>query len=133
MNYGSSLVGLQLYPYQEDGVQWMMKREAASDKPGGLLLDDCGLGKTPQVIATLSRNPLPLTLIVVPVNLIKQWKAQLETWTPQICIAIFHGPQKPRQESVSVADYFYSLSTFCSSNSSSSSMQRRPPLVVITS
>lgn len=82
---------LTLFPHQVDGTKWMLKREKSSRFPGGLLLDDCGLGKTPQVIHVMSENPKPLTLIVAPVNIIKQWKDQLHRWVPHFKVIMCHG------------------------------------------
>lgn len=83
---------LHLFPHQEEGVAWMIAREQSARCPGGLLLDDCGLGKTPQVIATMMRNPQPLTLVVVPVNIVKQWAHQLARWS-EFRVLIHHGPR----------------------------------------
>lgn len=89
---------LVLYPHQEKGVEWMVNRENCQKCPGGLLLDDCGLGKTPQVIATLVRNPQKATLVVAPVNILKQWQAQLYRWAPHFKVLLFHGlPTKDKQ------------------------------------
>lgn len=114
-------MSLVLYPYQEEGVKWMTERENA--KPaGGLLLDECGLGKTAQVIATLVKNPQPKTLVVVPVNLMQQWKDQLAQWAPEHAVLIFHGPQ-PAIRRRPVMKYLYDLAE------SSAAL----PLIVITS
>ena len=44
---------------------------------GGLIADEMGLGKTIQIIALIHANPLPTTLIVVPVALLAQWHEAL--------------------------------------------------------
>lgn len=87
--------GLVLYEYQEGGVKWMLERERCTRHKAGLLLDECGLGKTPQMCATLMRNPQPNTLLVLPVNLISQWKAALKQWAPHFRVAVFHGADVP--------------------------------------
>lgn len=84
-------MSLELFPHQEDGVSWMISRENCEKCPGGLLLDDCGVGKTPQVIATLAKNPQKLTLIVAPVNILSQWVAQLHRWVPEFKVILYHS------------------------------------------
>ena len=44
---------------------------------GGLIADEMGLGKTIQIISLINANPLPTTLIVVPVALLAQWHEAL--------------------------------------------------------
>lgn len=71
--------GIEYLPHQEEGVRWMMAREAdgAAVCRGGILADDMGLGKTFQTIG-LMRNGLPLrTLIVCPPALIAGWTEEL--------------------------------------------------------
>ena len=72
-------------------MSWMINRENCGKCAGGLLLDDCGVGKTPQVIATLARNPQKTTLIVAPVNILSQWKAQLHRWLPDAKVLLYHS------------------------------------------
>ncbi len=116
-----SCENLQLYPYQEQGVDWMIAREHCPIRPSGLLLDECGIGKTPQMISTMWRNPQPLTLVILPVNLIKQWEAQLQKWVPEMNIFIFHGSHRKRHLKESALEFFQSFQ-----------IQGRP-LVVLTS
>ena len=47
--------GLVLLPHQEEGVAWMVNREHCAKCPGGLLLDDCGLGKEGQLFRPRAR------------------------------------------------------------------------------
>jgi len=83
-------MSLTLFPHQEEGVEWMLRREHCNKCAGGLLMDDCGVGKTPQIIATLMRNPQATTLIVAPVNILKQWQAQLHRWVPDFKVLLYH-------------------------------------------
>jgi SNF2 family DNA or RNA helicase len=123
---------LQLYPYQEQGVNWMLEREHCTIRPSGLLLDECGIGKTPQMISTMYRNPQPLTLVILPVNLIKQWEAQLQKWVPDMNILIFHGAaanqkrQTPKGQTTkeSALEFFQSFQQ---------GDKQEKPLVVLTS
>ena len=72
---------IEFLAHQEQGVRWMMSREAV-DAPicrGGILGDDMGLGKTFQTIGLL-RNGLPLrTLIICPPALIAGWTEELRS------------------------------------------------------
>lgn len=67
-----------LHPHQVDGVRWLLEKELAGYKLGGILGDDPGLGKTIQIAALIYGNkgqcPVETTLIVVPVSVLVQWK-----------------------------------------------------------
>lgn len=85
--------GLVLLPHQRDGVAWMVNREKCAKCTGGLLLDDCGLGKTPQTIATMVQNPQPATLIVAPVAVLTQWEKAIRQWAPpSFRVLVMHDP-----------------------------------------
>jgi SNF2 family DNA or RNA helicase len=85
---------LQLFPYQEEGVRWMLSHELSQNnslKPVGLLGDDPGLGKTLQTISLIIGNPVGKTLIVVPVSIIEQWREAIKKIVPKAIIYIHHG------------------------------------------
>ena len=74
--------GFQLFPYQQEGFEWLASRydETAGDHGGGgvLLGDDMGLGKTLQVLSFLSwlrahRRGAGPHLVVAPVGLVTNW------------------------------------------------------------
>lgn len=96
--------GLDLYPHQKAGVAWMLQRESCVKCPGGLLLDDCGVGKTPQVVATLKQNPKATTLIVAPVGILKQWQQQLSRWAPEFDTVIYETPLQSAKHGGSAAN-----------------------------
>lgn len=49
-----------LFPYQKQGLAWMLKQEAAAHGPhGGMLCDEPGVGKTMQGIALIASNQCP--------------------------------------------------------------------------
>lgn len=85
MNMNATLLppraGITYLPHQEEGIQWMLSREAASAPVcrGGILADDMGLGKTFQTIGLLKNSPLTglRTLIVCPPALIAGWTEEL--------------------------------------------------------
>jgi SNF2 family DNA or RNA helicase len=79
------------YQHQVTGVNWMLSKEIegtsfeGAQLRGGILADDMGLGKTIEITGLICENPLPTTLLVVPVALIDQWihvlnAAQITIW-----------------------------------------------------
>lgn len=80
---------VDLLPHQIDSLVWMRDRELMhkpgdrenGDFQGGLLCDDCGLGKTVQVLAFLL-SMLPYgggpTLVLCPASMVGVWKAEIE-------------------------------------------------------
>lgn len=88
-------VSIELFDYQVEGVKWMIERELNIDDnyyTGGLLCDDPGLGKTLQTIVLMLANPVPKTLLVVPISLMEQWRDQIRKVWPEAKIRICHGP-----------------------------------------
>ena len=75
-------IGVTYLSHQEEGIRWMLEREAA-EAPlcrGGVLADDMGLGKTFQTIGLLRNSPFAATwrtLIVCPPALIAGWTEEL--------------------------------------------------------
>jgi SNF2 family DNA or RNA helicase len=79
-----------LPPFQPAGVKWLLERE--KDR-GGFLCDEMGIGKTAQLVATMIRNPLPKTLIVVPKSIVGQWRKEIERFTDGLIpVRLFDGP-----------------------------------------
>ncbi|MFS0864263.1 DEAD/DEAH box helicase [Fredinandcohnia sp. 179-A 10B2 NHS] len=75
-----------LFPYQTEGFRWLKLLDFRN--MGGLLADDMGLGKTVQVIAFLSHlkaiGKIMPSLIIAPLSLLENWKAELLKFCPQI-------------------------------------------------
>lgn len=95
--------GLEEKQHQFEAVRWCVERErdgvlaGAKRCYGGLVADEMGLGKTIEVLGTMAANPLPRTLIVVPLALLRQWESALcrgEAHAP----LIYHGPDKAKLE-----------------------------------
>jgi SNF2 family DNA or RNA helicase len=81
----------ELYPYQKEGVQWLLY--CYLNRLGTILADDMGLGKTAQIIALIAeckaRDILGNTIIVVPNTLIENWRREFDFFCPTI-IPYFH-------------------------------------------
>ena len=73
-----------LRPFQESGVQWLVKRQA------GILADDMGLGKTAQALRALEelirQGAIRSALIVCPKSLLTNWETECERWVPGLTV-----------------------------------------------
>ena len=94
--------GFPLYPYQKEGVTWMLKNELKGlpipegRVKGGLLCDEPGLGKTIQTCATMYGNRVPHTLLIVPGAVIHQWVNAIKQILPDFKIYLHHGSDRCR-------------------------------------
>ncbi len=102
-----SLNGRLFVPYQCDGVRWMLGMEGQESGPkGAMLMDDMGIGKSIQLIATILGNPKPRTLIIVPKSIITQWHEEINRFAPNLTINVFDGPDRKMKEAdVTLAPY----------------------------
>lgn len=64
-----------LFPYQHDGVEWLL------ENPRAILADECGLGKTLQALALIEKVGGRHNLIVCPKTLVSEWFNQCDTWS----------------------------------------------------
>lgn len=83
-----------LYKHQREGVEWLIKREQYVKFPGGLLCDEPGMGKTIQMGACMSLNPVKNTLLILPNAVIGQWYETLRKMLPRASIYIHHSSTK---------------------------------------
>ena len=67
--------GLDLYPFQKAGVDYVLRR------PHALIGDSPGLGKTPMAIVTANEMQTKSVLVVCPANIRLQWAKQIRTWS----------------------------------------------------
>ena len=84
----------ELMPYQQHGVEAFLQNERL------LLADDMGLGKTIQAIAALrilrARGNLASCLVVAPASVLRQWRAELDKWAPEMSAIIVRGSRDDR-------------------------------------
>lgn len=96
------LKGVQLRPYQTKGLQWLIQRHS-SRLTGCVLGDDMGLGKTLQTVSFLlylhsaCRDGL-LSLVVCPLSVTAQWKAELEKIAPDLSVCVYTQGKEERVE-----------------------------------
>ena len=94
-----------LFPYQMEGVQQLMSRDAL------LLADDMGLGKTIQVVAALRilaiQRRIEAALVVVRASLLSQWRQEIRTWAPELRTSTVHGPAVERAYQWSTPAHVY--------------------------
>jgi SNF2 family DNA or RNA helicase len=83
-----------LLDYQLVGAHELVRR------PTLLLADDMGLGKTIQAIAALRAlivaKQVSRALLVVPAGLLRQWRAELRLWAPELRVSTVHGVARDR-------------------------------------
>ncbi|GEM_PF-1376442 len=92
---GRGLLSVPLYPFQAEGVKFLLQRRRA------VLADEMGLGKTIQAIAAarlLSRAGLvSRVLVVCPASLKHQWYGEVKRFTEAEARVVSGGPRE-RQE-----------------------------------
>ena len=110
--------GLEPKSYQREGVEFCLRREAATATAtataplavlGGIIADEMGLGKTIVMMGLIIANLAAYrrTLIVVPVALIAQWVAQIKKTIidtgvkSDLTVVVFHGSTGKRRVELS--------------------------------
>jgi len=101
-----------LYPYQQEGVNWLSFLYASG--LSGLLADDMGLGKTVQVLGFLSQIESDKPhLIIAPTSLIFNWKREWQNFLPDTEVYVHGGkdrckdPLELMQKKVILTSYAY--------------------------
>jgi SNF2 family DNA or RNA helicase len=83
------------YPYQLDGIAFLMPRHAA------LLADEMGLGKTMQTIVALrllfQAGLIRRVLIVCPKSLVHNWTRELRMWGEDLPLEVIAGDTQARR------------------------------------
>src|SRR5207247_5043122 len=90
-------VPFQPYPYQMEGIGFLMPRHAA------LLADEMGLGKTMQTILALRllfhSGIIHRALLVCPKPLVNNWARELRMWADDLPFEIIGGDADSRRAS----------------------------------
>lgn len=80
----------ELRPYQVEGFRWLAR--LAHWSPGAVLADDMGLGKTLQAISLLLRRAASgPALVVAPVSVVDNWRAELLRFAPSLRVRVHQG------------------------------------------
>src|SRR5206468_9215841 len=88
-------VPFQPYPYQLEGIAFLMPRHHA------LLADEMGLGKTAQAILSLRllfhNGDVKRALLICPKPLMHNWARELKMWAPDVPFETFDGDPDQRR------------------------------------
>ncbi|KAM4628994.1 chromodomain-helicase-DNA-binding protein 1-like [Polymixia lowei] len=95
------LQGIQLRPYQLDGVQWLT--QCLKNQDGCILGDEMGLGKTCQTISLLvymtgalgEKGPF---LVLSPLSVLENWRKEMECFAPSLTVLCYKGDKERRAE-----------------------------------
>jgi SNF2 family DNA or RNA helicase len=95
-------VPFQPFPYQLEGIAFLMPRHAA------ILADEMGLGKTPQTILALRllfhAGLVRRALLVCPKPLVHNWSRELTSWASDLPFEIVGGPTESRRAAWTVSN-----------------------------
>uniref|UniRef100_A0A8B9PEG2 Chromodomain helicase DNA binding protein 1 like n=1 Tax=Apteryx owenii TaxID=8824 RepID=A0A8B9PEG2_APTOW len=97
--YRWGLTGINLRPYQIEGVKWLV--QCFEVQYGCILGDEMGLGKTCQTISLLaylaqkSMNKETF-LILCPLSVLSNWKEELERFAPGLSFVTYIGNKEER-------------------------------------
>ena len=95
----------QLYPFQVDGIQFLMENKAA------LLGDETGLGKSIQTITAarvmFREGEITSACIVCPKAVMSDWEKKLWDWAPELKVIKIDGAPPVRQILWSTPSHFY--------------------------
>jgi SNF2 family DNA or RNA helicase len=95
-------VPFQPFPYQLEGIAFLMPRHAA------ILADEMGLGKTAQAILALRllfhAGLVRRALLVCPKPLVFNWARELKSWAPDLPFEIIGGSTESRRSAWTVSN-----------------------------
>ncbi|XP_071343158.1 chromodomain-helicase-DNA-binding protein 1-like isoform X2 [Trachinotus anak] len=114
----STLLWIQLRPYQLDGVQWLT--QCLKSQQGCILGDEMGLGKTCQTISLLVYTSGALGmkgpfLVLSPLSVMENWKKELECFAPSLTVLCYKGDKERRaeiQREAGTQDFHVLLTTY---------------------
>ena len=99
-----SLIDAELFPYQKEGVEFVLFKKIA------IIADEMGLGKTVQAAAAavLKKQIFGFhkTLVVCPATLKSQWKKEIEKFTYEKALVV-NGTPKEREAQYNDDKYYF--------------------------
>jgi len=100
-----SLINAELFPYQKEGVEFVLFKRVA------IIADEMGLGKTIQAAAAavLKKQIFGFckTLIVCPATLKSQWKKEIERFTDEKALVVSGTPRERAIQYLDDNYYFF--------------------------
>ena len=91
-----SVLTMSPYPYQAVGIEWLRSQQALG-RPGVILGDVMGLGKTLQAIGLLTHNlsegPTD-NLVVCPGTLLENWRREIAKFSPRLNVLVHIGANR---------------------------------------
>ncbi len=104
-----SCIKAELFPYQKEGVEFGVFKEAA------IIADDMGLGKTLQAIsiAILKKKIFDFerTLVICPASLKSQWKNEIEKFSDEKVVVV-EGNKEQRQAIYAQNDAYFMITNY---------------------
>ena len=110
-----ALAGLKEKEHQIKGIEWLLSKEKEGsifdEKKvyGGFLADEMGLGKTIQITGLMYINHIK-TLIVLPRNLLEQWRDFILR-TENFKLLVYHGNKRERDINI-IKNYDIVITTY---------------------
>lgn len=102
-------LGVQLYPYQEEGVKFALYKKAA------LIGDEMGLGKTLQAIALAVMKKeifgFERVLVITLASLKEQWKREIERFSNETAVVVA-GPAQKRKAIYRGGEHFFAITNY---------------------
>ena len=99
-----SLMKEELFPYQKEGVEFVLFKKVA------MIADEMGLGKTVQAAAAAVFKKqvfgFSKALVVCPATLKAQWKKEIEAFTHETAL-IVHGTPKEREAQYLDSEHYF--------------------------
>ena len=100
-----SLIKAELFPYQKDGVEFVLFKKVA------IIADEMGLGKTVQAAsaAVLKKQVFGFnkTLVVCPATLKSQWKKEIEKFTNEKALIVSGKPKERVAQYLDEEHFFF--------------------------
>ena len=88
-----ALHGIELYPYQSEGISWLIEASTTPGRQVHVLADDPGLGKTIQTLGlvrhVIDSDSTARVLIVCPSSLRGQWQREVERLLPGVSVGLW--------------------------------------------